>query len=121
MEARLIHPLLIIVVAVSSLGSYALPDYELSLAFRIGQLLFLAAGCVAGLYGMAVLALVMLCRLCALTSLGAPYLAPLAPGRPHNPDLLLRLPLWRQRLRAYLANPAAMLRVRGPMRRWSRR
>ena len=120
-EARLIHPLLIIVVAASSLGSYALPDYELSLAFRIGQLLFLAAGCVAGLYGMAVLALVMLCRLCALTSLGAPYLAPLAPGRPHNPDLLLRLPLWRQRLRAYLANPAAMLRVRGPMRRWSRR
>lgn len=103
-EANLIHPLLIIVVAVSSLGSYALPDYELSLTFRMGQLLFLLAACLAGLYGMAALMLIVLVRLCALTSLGAPYLAPLAPRRPRNPDLLLRLPLWRQRLRAYLAN-----------------
>ena len=119
-EANLIHPLLIIVVAASSLGSYALPDYELSLAFRIGQLLFLAAGCIAGIYGMVALTLIVLARLCALTSLGAPYLAPLSPRRPSNPDLLLRLPLWRQRLRTYLASPAAMDRVRGPMRRWNR-
>ena len=89
-EANLIHPLLIIVVAVSSLGSYALPDYELSLTFRMGQLLFLLAACLAGLYGMAALMLIVLVRLCALTSLGAPYLAPLAPRRPRNPDLLLR-------------------------------
>ena len=59
-------------------------------------------------------------RLCALTSLGAPYLAPLAPRRPRNPDLLLRLPLWRQRLRAYLANPADMRRLSGRMRDWRR-
>ena len=119
-EANLIHPLLIIVVAVSSLGSYALPDYELSLAFRMGQLLFLLAACLGGLYGMAALMLVTLARLCALTSLGAPYLAPLAPRRPRNPDLLLRLPLWRQRLRAYLANPADMRRASGRMRNWRR-
>ena len=37
-EAKLVHPLLIIVVAVSSLGSYAVPDYSLGLAVRIGQL-----------------------------------------------------------------------------------
>lgn len=119
-EANLIHPLLIIVVAVSSLGSYALPDYELSLTFRMGQLLFLLAACLAGLYGMAALMLIVLVRLCALTSLGAPYLAPLAPRRPRNPDLLLRLPLWRQRLRAYLANPADMRRLSGRMRDWRR-
>ena len=97
-----------------------MPDYELSLAFRMGQLLFLAAGCIAGIYGMVALTLIVLARLCALTSLGAPYLAPLSPRRPSNPDLLLRLPLWRQRLRTYLASPAAMDRVRGPMRRWNR-
>lgn len=120
-EARLIHPLLIIVVAASSLGSYALPDYELSLTFRMGQLLMLAAACLAGLYGMVALALIVLTHLCGLTSLGAPYLAPLSPRRPHNPDLLLRLPLWRQRLRTYLANPSDMERVRGAMRGWKRR
>ena len=37
-----------------------------------------------------------LCYLANMRSLGQPYLAPVAPWRPHNPDLLLRLPLWRQ-------------------------
>lgn len=119
-EARLIHPLLIIVVAVSSLGSYAIPDYALGMAIRIGQLVFLAAGCAFGLYGMALLMIVVLVRLCAMTSLGAPFAAPLAPARTHNPDVLVRAPIWRQRLRAWLGNANTMERLHGRMRRWDR-
>lgn len=116
-EARLIHPLLIIVVAVSSLGSYAVPDYALSLAIRLGQLLFLAAGCVFGLYGMVLLGAAAIIRLCSLRSLGSPYAAPIAPLREHNPDLWLRWPIWYQRLRTWLANPAHRSRTDGPMRK----
>lgn len=119
-EARLIHPLLIIVVAVSSLGSYAIPDYALGMAVRIGQLIFLGAGCAFGLYGMALLMLVALVRLCAMTSMGAPFAAPLAPVRTHNPDVLLRYPIWRQRLRTWLSDSRGMNRIDGPMRRWDR-
>lgn len=119
-EARLIHPLLIIVVAVSSLGSYAIPDYALGMAVRIGQLVFLAAGCAFGLYGMALLMVVALVRLCAMTSMGAPFAAPLAPTRTHNPDVLLRYPIWRQRLRTWLSDSCSMNRIHGPMRRWDR-
>lgn len=120
-DARLIHPLLIIVVAVSSLGSYAMPDYSLGMAFRIGQMLFLGAGCAFGLYGMVLLLLVMLVRLCCLTSLGSPMAAPMAPLRTHNPDILVRWPIWRQRLRTWLGNPQNMERITGRMRRWDRR
>lgn len=120
-DARLIHPLLIIVVAVSSLGSYAMPDYALGMAFRIGQMLFLGAGCAFGLYGMVLLLLVMLVRLCCLTSLGSPMAAPMAPLRTHNPDILVRCPIWRQRLRTWLGNPQNMERITGRMRRWDRR
>ena len=119
-EARLIHPLLIIVVAVASLGSYAVPDYSLGMALRIGQLLFVAAGAVFGVYGMVLLLAVTVVRTCALRSLGSPLTAPASPLRPHNPDLILRLPLWRQRLRTWLGNPDEMERVRGPMRRWDK-
>lgn len=119
-DARLIHPLLIIVVAVASLGSYAMPDYSLGMAFRIGQLIFLAAGCAFGLYGMVLLLLVMLSRLCSLTSLGSPLMAPMAPVRTHNPDGLLRWPIWRQRLRTWLADSRRMERITGRMRRWDR-
>lgn len=117
-EAHLVHPLLIVVVAVASLGSFVVPDYSLSVSLRIGQLLFLAAGRLFGVYGMLLLLTVGAVRLCALRSLGSPYMAPSAPGRPHNPDGLTRGPIWRQRWRTWLADPARRLRVRGPMRGW---
>lgn len=116
-DARLIHPLLIIVVAVSSLGGYAVPDYALSLAIRIGQFIFLAAGCVFGLYGMVLVTAAAVIRLCSLRSFGSPYAAPIAPLREHNPDLWLRWPIWHQRLRTWLANPRNRTRVHGPMRK----
>lgn len=119
-EAKLIHPLLIIVVAVSSLGSYAIPDYSLSMAFRIGQLMFLAAGCIFGLYGMVLLMGAAVIRLCCMRSLGSPFAAPVAPPRTHNPDVVIRWPLWHQRLRTWLGNPDGMVRVHGRMRQWDR-
>lgn len=120
-EARLIHPLLIIVVAVSSLGSYAIPDYSLGLAVRIAQLLFLGAGCIFGVYGMVLFFAAGVIRLCGMTSLGSPFAAPLSPLRTRNPDGLVRLPIWRQRLRTWLGNSRRMERTRGAMRGWDRR
>ncbi|MBQ7849725.1 MAG: spore germination protein [Clostridia bacterium] len=120
-EAKLVHPLLLIVVAVSSLGSYAVPDYSLGLALRIGQLLLLAAGCVFGVYGIVLFLAAGAVRLCGLTSLGSPFLAPLSPLRPRNPDLFARWPLWLQRSRTWLAAAGERPRTQGAMRRWDRR
>ena len=120
-DAHLAHPLLLIVVAVASLGSYAVPDYSLGLAVRIGQLGMLLAGCVFGVYGVVLCMAAGTIRLCALTSLGSPFAAPLSPRRPHNPDGLTRAPLWRQRWRTWLASADDRRRVQGPMRRWNRR
>lgn len=120
-EAHLVHPLLLIVVAVASLGSYAVPDYSLGIALRIGQLLMVLAGSVFGVYGMVLFLAMGTVRLCSLTSLGSPFAAPLSPGRAHNPDGITRAPLWMQRWRTWLSAPDDRLRVRGPMRRWDRR
>ncbi|MGN0777792.1 MAG: spore germination protein [Aristaeellaceae bacterium] len=120
-EAKLVHPLLIIVVAVASLGSYAVPDYALGLACRMAQLLFLLVASVFGLYGMVLCLGVAAIRLCGMRSLGSPFAAPLAPDRTHNPDVFLRYPLWRQRLRTWLASSRRMERITGPMRGFDRR
>lgn len=119
-NANLVHPLMIIVVAVASLGNYALPNPSLAAAFRIGQVLFVLAACAGGIYGVALTAAVAAVRLCALRSLGSPYAAPTAPLRPHNPDIMARAPLWRQRLTAWLGNAAHQKRCRGKMRRWDK-
>lgn len=119
-EAKLVHPLMIIVVAVAALGNYALPEHALTMAFRIGQFIFLAAACVGGVYGMVLVGCAAVVRLCAMRSFGSPYAAPVAPDRPHNPDIVLRLPIWRQRLTAWLASASHPRRASGPMRRWDR-
>ena len=120
-DAHLVHPLLLIVVAVASLGSYAVPDYSLGIALRIGQLAMVAAGSIFGVYGMVLMIAVGAVRLCSLTSLGSPFAAPCSPPRAHNPDGAIRAPLWRQRWRTWLSDADERLRVRGPMRRWDRR
>ncbi|MBE5768320.1 MAG: spore germination protein [Clostridiales bacterium] len=117
-EAKLVHPLLIIVVAVASLGSYAIPDYALRLAVRLAQLLGLAAGCLFGLYGMVLFCVAGLIRLCSLTSLGVPLMAPLSPPRRHHQDVLVRGPAWLQRPGSYLSR---RMNFPGRMRGWDRR
>lgn len=119
-NANLVHPLMIIVVAVASLGNYALPDHSLTMAFRIGQLVFLFAAWMGGAYGMMLTLCVVLVRLCAMRSFGSPYMAPLSPARMHNPDLFMRMPIWRQRLRTWLGSAVNQTRTSGRMRRWDR-
>ncbi len=120
-EAKLVHPLLIIVVAVASLGSYAIPDYSLGMALRIAQLMFLGAASFFGVYGMVLLLGAGTVHLCSLRSLGAPYASPVSPVRTHNPDVFVRYPIWHQRLRGYLASAVRMERITGPMRGFGRR
>lgn len=115
-QASLISPMLIIVVAVSGLGSYALPNYSLGFTFRMLQLLLLLMGWVMGMAGVLFGMFMLLCGISGMTSLNQPFLAPNSPKRAHNPDLILVPPIYRQRLRSYLSNPQQMLRTKGRMR-----
>lgn len=119
-EADMFSPLLIVVVAISGLGSYAVPSFPLTMAIRIAQLFLVVLAGLAGYPGIMMGTFLLLVRMTGLTSLQFPYLAPYAPKRPSNPDGVLRLPIWRQRLRGYMANAFLMNRAEGPMRAWDK-
>ncbi len=119
-EADLFSPLVLIVVALSGLGSYAAPSFSLTLALRLAQLALVVGAGAGGYLGMTLVLFCLLLRWHRLTSLNQPYFAPLAPRRPANPDAAVRMPVWRQRLRGAAANPFHMNRVTGPMRAWDR-
>ena len=118
--ADLVSPMLIIVVAVSGLGQLMITDYNLSLSFRMLQLLFSLSAALGGLYGMSLALLFFFGELCSLSSMGVPFFYPFAPTRMHNPDLLTRYPVWQQRVRQYLANPGRMMRAQGRARAWEK-
>ena len=119
-EADMFSPLLIIVVAISGLGSYAVPSFPLTLSLRIAQFFLVVAAGIAGYLGVVLGCFYLLIRMAGITSLGCPYFAPIAPKRPSNPDAVLRMPIWRQRLRGFMANPFQLRRTDGRMRAWDR-
>jgi spore germination protein KA len=84
-------------VALTGLGSYATPDYSFSAGLVIYRLFVILAGALLGLYGICIAGFAIAVSICGMRSLGVPYAQPVAPPRPHNPDLLLRLPTWLQR------------------------
>jgi spore germination protein KA len=94
-EARLVSPLLLITVALSGLGSFALPDYSLAFAFRMAQLVLVPIAGLLGAGGLCAALVLLCCWVGGMESLGSPYLAPTSPPRPHRPDLVLRYPLRR--------------------------
>ncbi len=102
-SASIISPILIIIVAITGLGNYAIPDYGFGIGLVICRLFVIACGASFGLYGFCLAAFVLSVSLCGMKSFGFPYMAPVAPARPHNPDLLVRLPIWLQRKAMYFA------------------
>ena len=69
----------VLLVAISAIGTYLTPSYELGLANKISKLLFIAAILIADWYGFVFALLLWLIYLSRLRSFGKPYLYPLQP------------------------------------------
>ena len=106
-SASIISPILIIIVALTGLGNYAVPDYGFSIGLILFRLVIILSSAALGLYGFCIAAFCILIGVCAMKSLGIPYVAPVAPRRPHNPDILVRLPIWLQRRLMFFADRQA--------------
>ena len=77
-EARLISPSALIVVAAAGICGYTLPGREFSDALRLWRLILAVSASLAGLFGMTAAFLLLLIRLAGLESFGRSYLAPFA-------------------------------------------
>ncbi len=94
-QAGLVSPFMVIVVAFTGIASYTTPIYSFGLAVRLllYGVMFLAAS--LGLFGIIVALSLLLIHLTALRSFGVPYLAPYAPVvLPDLKDTAVRAPWW---------------------------
>lgn len=81
-EARVVSPIAIIVVAVSGISSYTIPSQDLGFALRICRFLLLLAAVAAGLFGVGVVCVLILMHLAAIDNFGVNYTAPLSSAGP---------------------------------------
>lgn len=78
-EAGMISPIMIIVIAISSVASFLFSDNDIVNTIRIWKLIFLVLGSFVGIYGVFIASLLFLIRICSLDSFGFDYTFPYAP------------------------------------------
>ena len=78
-EAGLVSPIMIIIIAISSVASLLFNDNDMVNAIRIWKLLFLLLGAFVGLYGIFIASLLLIMKLCSMNSYGFDYTDPNAP------------------------------------------
>lgn len=88
--ANIVSPILIIVVAVTGLGNFALPNFSLGISIRILRFLFMILGGIAGFLGISVGIFIVGGSLCSIKSFGVPFLTPIAPKTRGASELIFK-------------------------------
>ncbi|BBB90337.1 MAG TPA: spore germination protein [Methylomusa anaerophila] len=103
--AGIVSPITVVIIAVTGLASFGIPDYSLSHAIRLTRFAFEVLAATFGLVGVASGLLALTVVLTSMKSLGVPYMSPVAPKSTAGYDIVLRGPLNSQELRPDELNP----------------
>ena len=98
-EAKLISPAVLVMVAAAGIAGYTMPSQDLAGALRLWRFLLTVLAGLAGLPGVTVGAVLLVGHLAGLESLGAAYLAPFAAGDAQEGERVLQPPLQEEKLR----------------------
>ncbi|WP_369522653.1 spore germination protein [Pseudalkalibacillus hwajinpoensis] len=94
-EANLVSNMMIIVVALTAISSFAVPSYEMSMSIRLLGFPLMLLSASFGFIGLVFGLSIILIHLCSLETFGTPYFSPLAPLRLNElKDSIVRLPRW---------------------------
>jgi spore germination protein KA len=110
-QANIISPILIVVVAITGLSSFAIPEPSLNYAVRITRFLFLFLGATFGFIGVAGGFTAFISYVATEKSFDVPFLSPVTPHYRSSKDTILRPPTWKQWLRPF--NITSTDRIKG--------
>ena len=79
-EARIVSPIAVIVVATAAICGFTQPSRDLAAALRTLRLLAVLLALALGMFGLAVCCALAVWYLCTLESFGVPYTAPMSEG-----------------------------------------
>ncbi len=94
-SAGFASPITVVIIALTTIGSFATPAYNAALALRLLRFPLVIMAGIFGLYGVMIGLILIANHMLSLKSFGIPYLSPLIPGNFQGlKDLLIRGPLW---------------------------
>ena len=103
--ANLVSPFSIIIVAITGIGSFAIPDFSLNFTFRIYKFLYIFLGYIAGFLGITLGLFTQCAILCNLNSFGVSYLSPYIPVSNYNGSISYFIhSIWKRENRGSFLN-----------------
>ncbi|TWE04923.1 spore germination protein KA [Neobacillus bataviensis] len=78
-EAGVVTGLMVIVVAITGIASFAVPSYNLTIAARMIRFPLMIISALLGFYGLTLAMILLVAHMNSLRSFGIPYLAPFTP------------------------------------------
>ncbi len=95
-DANIVSPIVIIIVALTGIGSFTIPSYSLTFAYRIMKYVYILLGATSGFLGITFGIAVHLVMLCNSQSLGVPFLAPFSDCTSNSYGRLFVKPVWKR-------------------------
>jgi spore germination protein len=93
-QAGIVSPIMVIVVAITAISSFAIPSYNAGVTLRILRFVVMFSAALFGLYGIILFMLLLCSHLVRLKSFGVPYVSPAVPYRISDwKDFMVRMPL----------------------------
>lgn len=99
-DAGIVSPILIIIVAITGITSFAIPDYYLAFHCRVSRFVYIILGYFAGLLGIAIGAFVHLLIATKIQSFGVSYLDPYIPSKGKIFNGIFNSPTWKREKRS---------------------
>ena len=114
-EAGIVSPLMIIIVALTTIASFAIPSYELAAGIRIWRFILIFLSAIFGLYGIMLGVILLGTHLIRLDSFGVPFTSPysglgLTDGE--IKDTLIKAPIQELQYRPTFTNTRNKRRMR---------
>jgi spore germination protein len=110
-EAGIVSPILVIVVAVTAISSFSMPMYSAGITLRLLRFAAMFFAAVFGLYGVVLFFLLLTSHLAKLKSFGVPYLGMSVPYRMGDwKDFIIRVPLQFMKHRPSMTKPVDRIR-----------
>lgn len=86
-NAGLVSPIVIILVSVCGISSFAIPSYSLSFSFRIMRFIYIFAGAICGIIGIVSLLTIQMSFVVSTKTFGVPFCVPFSPKTSKHPFL----------------------------------
>lgn len=103
-SASIVSPILIIIVALTGIASFAIPDFSFGFHIRILRFVFIFLAYIAGFLGIGLGLFVYISILCSLKSFGVPYMVPYSPVTHSEGNGYMVYPTWKKEKRADYLN-----------------